>query len=366
MAWPWPRYPMAAAAALAFSAERLSERPIIHAGLALPEWAADGAHNINGPALIRVPDWIANPLGRYYLYFAHHKGGHIRVAYADSLGGPWRLRPGGALSLAESGFAQRVPDAPSAFGALAALWRRFSVHVVRDHLLLHRAVVADRAARRRLGLAPSEPLKPHVASPELVVDHDARRLLMFYHGLMPDRSQMSRVAVSTDGLRFAVTDALVPSPYLRAFAHRGRHYLLGMPGVLYRAERVGGPYAPRARSLFGPDARHSGVLVDGDALHVFWSRVGDAPECILSSTVDLGPTDWDDWRASEPRVALCPERRWEGAGLEARPSLRGELAELARELRDPFAFVDSDGARYLLYAGGGEQAIGIARLRPRR
>ncbi|NET62179.1 MAG: hypothetical protein F6K47_40550, partial [Symploca sp. SIO2E6] len=30
--------------------------------------------NINGPSLIRVPEWIENPLGRYYLYFAHHQG----------------------------------------------------------------------------------------------------------------------------------------------------------------------------------------------------------------------------------------------------------------------------------------------------
>ncbi|MBI3972242.1 MAG: hypothetical protein HY332_13225, partial [Chloroflexi bacterium] len=39
--------------------------------------------NINGPSLIRVPDWVDDPLGRYYLYFAHHRGTYIRLAYAD-------------------------------------------------------------------------------------------------------------------------------------------------------------------------------------------------------------------------------------------------------------------------------------------
>ena len=39
--------------------------------------------NIQGPSLIRVPDWLPNPLGRYYLYFADHKGSYIRLAYAD-------------------------------------------------------------------------------------------------------------------------------------------------------------------------------------------------------------------------------------------------------------------------------------------
>ena len=29
--------------------------------------------NINGPSLIKVPDWIKSPLARYYLYFSHHQ-----------------------------------------------------------------------------------------------------------------------------------------------------------------------------------------------------------------------------------------------------------------------------------------------------
>jgi len=46
--------------------------------------------NVNGPSLIRAPAWLPNPLGRYYLYFAHHQGAYIRLAYADRLEGPWR------------------------------------------------------------------------------------------------------------------------------------------------------------------------------------------------------------------------------------------------------------------------------------
>ena len=39
--------------------------------------------NINGPSLIRVPDWIEDSLGKYYLYFADHKGDRIKLAYSD-------------------------------------------------------------------------------------------------------------------------------------------------------------------------------------------------------------------------------------------------------------------------------------------
>src|SRR5690349_7973801 len=48
-------------------------------------------NNINGPSLIRVPSWLPNPLGRYYLYFAHHTGDYIRLAYSNSLNGPWKI-----------------------------------------------------------------------------------------------------------------------------------------------------------------------------------------------------------------------------------------------------------------------------------
>ena len=58
--------------------------------------------NINGPSLIKVPDWIENPLGQYYLYFAHHQGTHIRLAYADRLEGPWTTHAPGTLQLEDN------------------------------------------------------------------------------------------------------------------------------------------------------------------------------------------------------------------------------------------------------------------------
>ena len=62
---------------------RLLNRPII-----TPNLHPSLGPNIQGPSLIRVPDWVPNPIGRYYLYFADHKGRHIRLAYANTLTGP--------------------------------------------------------------------------------------------------------------------------------------------------------------------------------------------------------------------------------------------------------------------------------------
>ena len=74
---------------MTITATRIMEEPIIHPGM-----DARIGTNINGPSVIRVPDWLAKPLGRYYLYFAHHKGTFIRLAYADNLKGPWQIHPG--------------------------------------------------------------------------------------------------------------------------------------------------------------------------------------------------------------------------------------------------------------------------------
>ena len=70
--------------------------------------------NINGPSLIRAPNWIAG-LGKYYLYFADHKGDNIKLAYSDNLEGPWKILSGGTLKLENSYFLNEKPSIPDDF-----------------------------------------------------------------------------------------------------------------------------------------------------------------------------------------------------------------------------------------------------------
>ena len=44
---------------------------------------------------------------------------------------------------------------------------------------------------------------------------------------------------------------------------------------------------------------------------MFWSQVGDVPERILMSTIDLS-VDWREWRETESIDVLCPERPRKG------------------------------------------------------
>ena len=76
------------------TAVRISDRPVIFQALdslLISDSIRYGYTNINGPSLLKVPDWIADPLGKYYLYFAHHKGEQIRMAYSDTITGPYKL-----------------------------------------------------------------------------------------------------------------------------------------------------------------------------------------------------------------------------------------------------------------------------------
>jgi hypothetical protein len=136
--WLWPRYDYAPEVQPPFAAQRVAGNPIISGELdpALSANSSEGGYvNIAGPSVIRVPDWIANPLGHYYLYFAHHKGNHIRLAYADSPTGPWTLYQPGVLSLAQSGMpVDRAALGPST--SLRDLQGTFSTSVMRDYLLI--------------------------------------------------------------------------------------------------------------------------------------------------------------------------------------------------------------------------------------
>ncbi len=108
------------------------------------------------------------------------------------------------------------------------------------------------------------------------------------------------------------------------------------------------------------ETRHHALLLDGDRLHVFFTRCGDRPERILHTSVDVRD-DWRRWRVAGEQLVLEPETSWEGADLPLAPSQRGQVREPVRQLRDPCIF-ETDGKRHLVYAIAGESGLAIARL----
>tara|TARA_B100000929_G_scaffold28720_1_gene21150 strand:+ start:162 stop:1217 length:1056 start_codon:yes stop_codon:yes gene_type:complete len=314
---------------------RLLDKPVIG-----PDIHPSIGVNIQGPSLIRVPNWVENPLGNYYLYFADHKGLYIRLAYADNLTGPWQVHEPGSLRIEDSYFTPTRPE------------------------ISEEALAEMIEGRRASGSRTSHDLafeltQPHIASPDVHVNEDRQQIIMYYHGLEGPGFQHSRVATSNDGINFTAGSENIGRTYMRAFKYEQRTYALAMPGQFYRSENGFTNFEEGPR-LFVPNMRHSAVVVRDNYLYVFWTRVGDAPESIMLSTIDLRP-DWSKWQVSEERVVLRPERNWEGADAPVEPSVRSTAYGHVNQLRDPTLYIEDDVV-YMLYAVAGESGIALARV----
>ena len=316
-------------------AVRLLDRPII-----TPDLHPSIGPNIQGPSAIRVPDWVEHRLGDYYLYFADHKGSYIRLAYATQLVGPWTVHPPGSLQLAQSCFLTEPPKAtPEQVAAYEARLKAAGVRLSHDAL--------------------SEITTPHIASPDVHVDPVARRIVMYYHGLDDVGTQVSRVALSPDGIAFAAQPEILGRSYMRIFRHGGMTYALAMPGIFYRS-KDGLHGFEAGPTLFNPKMRHCAVLKRDSDLWVFWTQVGDAPERILLSRIDLS-SDWTRWQEGAATEILRPERHWEGADAPLVPSIRSTAYGSVNQQRDP-AILEEGGRLFLFYAVAGESGIAIAEL----
>jgi hypothetical protein len=316
-------------------AVRLLDRPII-----TPDLHPSIGRNIQGPSAIRVPDWIGHRLGNYYLYFADHKGRYIRLAYADRLTGPWTIYPPGSLQLEKSCFLTEPPKAtPEQITFHEARFKAAGIQLSHDVL--------------------SEITTPHIASPDVHVDPSARRIIMYYHGLDDVGTQVTRAAISQDGIDFEADPEVLGRNYMRVFKHEGMTYALAMPGMFYRS-KDGLHDFEAGPTLFNPDMRHSAVMKRNDELLVFWTQVGHAPERILLSRIDL-TGDWSGWKEGPAVEILRPEHSWEGAYAPLVPSIRSTAYGSVNQLRDP-AILEEDGRVHLFYAVAGESGIAIAEL----
>jgi hypothetical protein len=292
--------------------------------------------NINGPSLLRVPDWLPQRLGKYYLYFAHHQGDFIRMAFADNISGPYTVYAPGVLNL------------------------------------------------------HSTPFAGHIASPDVHVNDARRCIYMYYHGHGCTREnplpykQVSCYAESGDGLSFTSDAVYLGPPYLHTFQWNGWHYGFsgGPERCLHRSRDPRAVFETgRQLAIAGEDftdlatlrsvgidaptvyrTRHIAFRQRGHTLEIYYSNVGDEPERIKMTSVDLRP-DWTEWCGNRYVEVLRPETEAEGANQPIARSSGGASHTPVHELRDPFVY-EEDGRVYLLYTIAGEMGISIAEILP--
>jgi hypothetical protein len=314
--------------------ERFANNPIITPGL-LPGKDGD---DINGPSLIKVPAWVTHPLGKYYLYFAHHKGKYIRLAYTDNLQGPWKIYTPGTLHISDCKVCENgLPNSGNSI--------------------------------KHTGAESADDEVTHVASPDVLIDSVKKQLVLYFHCPIEDgkkyKGQYSVRAVSKDGIHFTSDTTVLGFSYFRVFKWKDEYYSISRAGLLARSKDGVAAFEP------GPNPfnkiqnsanylRHAAVKLSGDTLFVFYSRIGDAPERILRTVILLND-DWNTWTASVPIDIAAPSENYEGVDLPVAKSVAGLYYGKVRQLRDPFVY-EENGRQYLLYAAAGENAIVIGEL----
>jgi hypothetical protein len=324
--------------AAAISAARFSENPLITVSS-----SPSVGDNLNGPSIIRVPPWIKKPLGRYYMYFAHHKGQYIRLAYADSLRGPWKVYEPGVLNVSATAFFRPQPDPPNS----------------------------------------PEFVYTHVASPEIYIDNAQKKIVMWVHGMWTEGqrwpeepaaaqqwlrsrgyAQYTQSAESVDGLKFEMRPAITRQSYLRVFKRADQFYGMARLGQLLRAKDPSSSFEPGPNPFRdGPYAnrvRHVTLLPHENYIDVLFSAIGDAPERILHTTIPM-MGDWTQWRATAYEEVLTPQTKYECPEMPAAPSEAGEIYGPAKQLRDPALFFEGRKV-YLFYTICGEQGVGGAEI----
>lgn len=318
---------------------RFSENPLITL-----QMSPSLGDNANGPTVIRVPSWVEHPLGRYYMYFAHHKGRFIRLAYADSVRGPWQVYEPGVMKVEDTALFRPQPDpADSPPGAYT-----------------------------------------HVASPEVYVDDANRRIVLWVHGVWTEGqrwpadkaeaaawlrqhgyAQFTQTAVSSDGLAFRGLPVISRQSYLRVFRHDGRFYAMSRLGQLLRADDALAPFelgpSPFRDSAYADRVRHVAMIERNGVLHVFFTAMREAPESLLHTTMKLDG-DWSSWKVGDVDTVLEPAAPYECADMPIEPSAIGEINGPARQIRDPDLLVDG-GATYLFYTFCGEQGVAGAEVK---
>ena len=382
--------------------------------------------NIDGPSVIRIPEWIpiserVHEDAKYYTYFAHHGGDNIRLAWSELITGPWNL------------FNAQGSTAPE---------RAWGVDGDNTGTLTPGSGVLDLDLNNSFDeLTPSSGslvgVNRHVASPDVLVDHSNQRIVMYFHGpKMGDPSnQKTFVVTSKYGLNFnpatgqgaenrgfqgevgqGLREVITGESYFRIFEVGGQTFAYsnnaelwkapltndaGELNTLSNADSEGGWWNPsdgfdvrqhwwaQISDADNPieqyylsigqginDPRHFAIYTrthldpNDTNIYAFYSSKFDTPERIFVTVIDTGngSTNPADWTALGQEVVLTPELDWEGINNPLLTSQSGRATGV-RELRDPYIFEDDKGTvsplddeLFLFYTGAGEEAIGVASL----
>ena len=265
------------------------------------------SNNINGPSIIKVPEFIENPLGKYYLYFGHHKGTYIRMAYSNNITGPYTLYKPGVLDIKNT------------------------------------------------------PGYDHLASPDVIIDYQNKRLVLYYHCVFNNNitPQSTFYAYSNNGLDFISEKVNILYPYFRYFSYLDCEYGLAMyylkSSIILK--KNGNSYEEFSKLL--PNSRHTSVIVIGSKIFIAYTIVGDCPEHIYFCQITN--FEKNNVKTSDKISLVKPEFNFEHNDQKPIISSYGAVYQKVNQLRDPYIFIDNNDL-YLFYTVCGEKGIAVCKI----
>lgn len=276
----------------------------------------DGS-NINGPSLLKVPDFIKNPLGKYYLYFGHHNGAYIRMAYSNDIIANYKIYEGGVLNLSQLNINDKNFNNTN-----------------------------------------------HIASPDVIVDNENKKLIMYFHCPYNNKltSQSTFYATSIDGLTFTVHNEHIIYPYFRYFIYNNEEYGLAMNKIenssytsVMKRNFMTNKFEEINQIL--PNSRHTCVTTINEKIYVCYSIVGDCPEHIYMCELEINNLNLI--RTKNTFSLIAPELQYEHSNKKPTKSEYGISHNAVCQLRDPYVYIENNNI-YILYTVSGEKGIAIA------
>ncbi len=323
--------------------------------------------NINGPCLISLPDWLdrskrINPKANYYLYFGHHGGLYIRLAWAENILGPWTL------------YKVNADLKPWEKGVLS--------------------IYMPGSSEKKIDFGNNLLIDGHISSPIVIIDNENKNFRLYFHGHARWEGkrfgQKTFVSTSSDGLDFNknIRPVTLGPSYFAPFEYDNHWYTFtkndlfvspekGELGVLTQGYQYPKDLWKGYRGYFDDflkvyaaennlsvpiKIRHMHCHREGNMLHILFSTTVDTPERIYYTKIILSKKGISDWKHEKISLVFSARENWEGASLPPELSVSGPAKKPLNEVRDPYIFKDKNNSFYMIYCAGGEQALGIASI----
>lgn len=291
------------------------------------------------PTVIEVQQYLEEPIDRYYMYLAAHKGQNIYLATSPKLEGPWKPFPNPVYSMKDAGLCDHISSPEIYFNCKEDLFNLYYHGLIKNY-----DEVSKKGTHNNLHYTGYAFSKDGVSftTPKL-------NIIDLHEPIIKPKNKLSPYGTPTNS-----TILRPDASYLRIF--KVKEYFYGIykcwtkTYLVRSTDRIqweAWQKNPLIESTKGKEfihIRHVGVMMYENFVDIYYSTFEDRnskKEVIKLARLNT-KSNWKNWPIIKFGNVLDPTDIWE-----------------MNNLRDPFPIRYNDKI-YLFYSGGGEKAIGLA------